>query len=455
MDYPGRERVEECARSFGELADIYYRMPCRKEGFGRQDIEDIFEELTGTVCRGCRSFGKCWKDQAASTYQRLYEALTAMGEGKTEGDIRAGMSDACIRAGKMAGSMVWAFRNMRMKLYYANRLLEGREAVADQLWEMARLLDDMAEEMQRTGELKEPVNRRLCRLFDRRGAQVRKIFLMHKRKRRDELYITMHARKGECVPIRDLAGILSVVLHRRMVPARNSRTVLGAEDETVLFVEETRYCLLYGISRVPKEGELLSGDSFSYFQNDQGAAVLSLSDGMGSGREAAAESRKLIELLEQFLEAGVSEETALGLINSASVYEKKSCSTLDICSVDLYSGSCDIRKLGAAPTFLRRDGQVEIVQSFRTPAGLFHHLDPETQSFRLGDGDTIVLVTDGALDVFSGQKKEEQFAALLEEQTAANPRELAAALMEQLMERCQGKARDDMTVFVGGLWQRV
>ena len=56
MDYPGRERVEECARSFGELADIYYRMPCRKEGFGRQDIEDIFEELTGTVCRGCRSF---------------------------------------------------------------------------------------------------------------------------------------------------------------------------------------------------------------------------------------------------------------------------------------------------------------------------------------------------------------------------------------------------------------
>ena len=54
MDYPGRERVEECARSFGELADIYYRMPCRKEGFGRQDIEDIFEELTGTVCRGCR-----------------------------------------------------------------------------------------------------------------------------------------------------------------------------------------------------------------------------------------------------------------------------------------------------------------------------------------------------------------------------------------------------------------
>ena len=61
------------------------------------------------------------------------------------------MSDACIRAGKNGGQYGGRFRNMRMKLYYANRLLEGREAVADQLWEMARLLDDMAEEMQRTG----------------------------------------------------------------------------------------------------------------------------------------------------------------------------------------------------------------------------------------------------------------------------------------------------------------
>ena len=123
--------------------------------------------------------------------------------------------------------------------------------------------------------------------------------------------------------------------------------------------------------------------------------------------------------------------------------------------MDLYTGSCDIRKLGAAPTFLKRDGHVEVVESFRSPAGLFHHLDPETQGFRLGDGDTVILVTDGVLDVFDGQNKESQFAALVETQNAANPRELAANLMEQLMERCEGKARDDMTVFVGGLWQRV
>ena len=34
------------------------------------------------------------------------------------------------------------------------------------LLEILGAMGDMAEEMQRTGELKEPVNRRLCRLFD-------------------------------------------------------------------------------------------------------------------------------------------------------------------------------------------------------------------------------------------------------------------------------------------------
>ncbi len=151
-------------------------------------------------------------------------------------------------------------------------------------------------------------------------------------------------------------------------------------------MEETRYCLLYGISRVPKEGELLSGDSFSYFQNAQGAAVLSLSDGMGSGREAAAESRKLIELLEQFLEAGVSEETALGLINSASPFMRKKLLHFGhLLRGSITAATVTFASWGRHPRFCGGTDRWRSAD-FRTPAGLFHHLDPETQSFRLGTG---------------------------------------------------------------------
>ena len=42
-----------------------------------------------------------------------------------------------------------------------------------------------------------------------------------------------------------------------------------------------------------------------------------LSDGMGSGMEACRESEEVVELLEQFLESGFSQETAAKMVNSA------------------------------------------------------------------------------------------------------------------------------------------
>lgn len=453
MYYPGSERVEGCARTFGELADIYYHMPCRKDTFSKQDIEEIFEELTRSACSGCPRFEECWKKNALRTYQRMYETLEGMEEGREELLLER-MGSVCICPDRVVEKMAWIFKNMRLRMYYSNCLLENREAVADQLWEMSRLLDDTMDEVLRTSEMKEPVNRRICRLFGRKGVVVRKIFLMQKKKRCEEIYITMYAKKGEYVPVKDLAGILSSVLKRRIVPARDSRAMTGWEEDTILFVEDTRYSLLYGVSRVAKSGESVSGDSFSYMQSNQGEAVLSLSDGMGSGSAASRESERLIELLEQFLEAGVSKDTAMKLINSTAVYERKSYSTLDVCSVDLYSGCCEIRKLGAAPTFLYRDGKVEPIRAFRVPAGLFHHLELEVNHLKLMDGDYVIMLTDGALDAFPGEDKEEQFAKMIEEQKIRNPKDLAARMMEVLLEACGNRARDDMTLYVAGIWQK-
>ena len=59
-----------------------------------------------------------------------------------------------------------------------------------------------------------------------------------------------------------------------------------------------------GVSRITKAGELVSGDNYALLQKETGKVVMSLADGMGSGVGACRESEKVIELLEQFLEAG-------------------------------------------------------------------------------------------------------------------------------------------------------
>ena len=450
MYYPGSEKVEVCARTFGGLADVYYHMPCRKEGIGKQDLEEIFEETTKYACSGCYRFEECWKGQALRTYQKMYETLELLEKGAEDG-LEERMRSVCVYPERMVRQMMNGFRLARMRLYYTNRLLENREAMADQLWEMSHLLDDVLDDVSRAGELKGPTGKKIGRLFARRGAVVSRIFIMQKKK--SEVYITMKAKYAENVPLKDLAGIVSVVMKRKMVPSKGARALLGYEEETVVFVEAPRFQVRYGISRAPKDGEKVSGDSFSYIINDSGEAVLGLSDGMGSGELAAAESSRLLGLLEQFLEAGVSRETAMKLINSTVACERNRYSTLDVCCVDLHSGAGEMGKLGAVASFLCKKGDVEIIDAIRVPAGLFYHVEPETSRFSLGHGDYIIMVTDGVLEAMIGDNKEEEFAELICSQITGNPKELAARLMDCSLEACGRMPADDMTIYVAGIWE--
>ena len=73
---------------------------------------------------------------------------------------------------------------------------------------------------------------------------------------------------------------------------------------------------------------------------------------------------------------------------------------------------------------------------------------------KLADGDYIIMLTDGALEAFRGEGREEQLERLIKEQTAKNPRELAGKLMDGLLEACRNHASDDMTVYVAGIWRK-
>lgn len=96
----------------------------------------------------------------------------------------------------------------------------------------------------------------------------------------------MHTKRKICVPVKKVAAVLSELTDCEMMPARDSRTFVSQEKVTVLFVEATAYQVLYGIKKVTKPGEAVSGDNFSVFWLPEGRFVAGLSDGMGSGLQA-------------------------------------------------------------------------------------------------------------------------------------------------------------------------
>lgn len=139
-----------------------------------------------------------------------------------------------------------------------------------------------------------------------------------------------------------------------------------------------------------------SGDSLCSFQNDEGYFYTLVSDGMGSGREAAITSSLSASFLEKLLYAGCPMKSTLELLNCFVRGSDGECfTTVDLMEADLYTGKARFIKSGAAPSFVIRKGQLYRLHSKTVPVGIMRALDAEALSFDLSDGDTVIMMSDG------------------------------------------------------------
>ena len=270
---------------------------------------------------------------------------------------------------------------------------------------------------------------------------------------RRQIFLTMRARNGQCVSVAEIAQILSGICECSMTSAPGNRCIVNRDFHTIHFVEDVSYQMLYGVARITREKEKVSGDNYICRQEDGGRFVMCLSDGMGSGMDACRESEIVVELLEQFLESGFSQETAARMVNSALVLNGREgmFSTVDICAVDLYTGICEFLKAGAAATFIRRDHWVEAISSESLAAGLVQRIDFDTASRKLYHGDCLVMMTDGVLDALPSECEEETMKEIILDVQESAPREISRGILERVLGYSDYRARDDMTVLVASV----
>ena len=201
-----------------------------------------------------------------------------------------------------------SFEQLSISFCMESRLTENRLAAAGQLQEMSGILTRTMERIYSTREdfqLEQEIGKRLRLL----GVQVHKVFFYNPQGRKCQVYVTMNTRRKICVASRKIASVLSELCECEMMPARDSRSFVSQERVTILFVESVAYNVLYGVKKATRQDEAVSGDNFSVFWLPEGQFYAGLSDGMGSGVQACAQSELFLDLLEQFLEAGMIRET--------------------------------------------------------------------------------------------------------------------------------------------------
>lgn len=145
-----------------------------------------------------------------------------------------------------------------------------------------------------------------------------------------------------------------------------------------------------------RDGETLSGDTVSMFENGESCFYSLVADGMGSGREANMVSRLASLYLEKIIGVGGDMNSALLLLgDTLSRSPGETFTTVDMLEADRVLARAKIVKAGAPPSFLLRGGKQYVIKSKTPPLGIIKEVTPQQTTFSLRRGDIILMVSDG------------------------------------------------------------
>lgn len=451
------ERLRGYAESFQGLSQIFHTMSTNRNSYTADELGQIQNELTGKICASCDSCALCWERDSTPLYGILAQMITSLWNGgMPEADTQSQLEQYCKKSRDMVEEAVHVFERVNLNRAWYNRLLENRQVIAEQLDAMAYIMQDCAREEQVLDASDKHALSEIRYRAKEQGLIVEELHLIEMLDGRFRVEATLRSRMGGCVAVKGFVASVGHVLGRRMRVNAEARTFIAKEPAKITLYEDTTFRSVQGIARLKKDEAKISGDNFSFLELERGEMLLGLSDGMGSGSMACKESEMVLDLVERFLEAGFSVETAIRMMNSAMVMkgENDLYSTVDLCKINLYSGMASLYKIGAAATFIKRDGKVECITSENLPVGARTQIEIESSEIQLKNGDFVVMVTDGVLEYLHVPKPEETMQEVIESIQTNNAGILAKKIMDRVLLFTGGKARDDMTVLATCIWEK-
>ena len=245
----------------------------------------------------------------------------------------------------------------------------------------------------------------------------------------------------------------------------------------------------------------ISGDAAASCGLPGGSRALILSDGMGKGIKAAAGSRLVVTRLRRNLKAGMPVAKAIKEVNRYMIEQAEAASlkspggtdfangqtgsaveqvnptpgqggtdfaagqcssdcadedfaTVDLTVIDRQSCRARFYKMGAATSFIMRQGRVRKIKGAALPVGIIPRLRLTHISAVLKEGDLIVMVSDGITDADMQDPEACWLCDYLSQNIyrdnfdagRLSARQIAADILTEAEARYGGRERDDLTV---------
>lgn len=380
--------------AFSELSRLFFDIGERMKKPLRGDIRQICDRAFDSNCASCRYKSRCWD----KSYTEMIAAINTMSaEIHSSGKLDASkippfLSRSCERIGDITAEIQHnTARHMRELL-----LFDKSEIFALDYEAIAELISHGVRSEVREFEADSVLGERLAGEMSVFGDKVLSVAVCGKEQKK--AIVILDAQKTLEERGEELKNTVSRVLGKNML-FDIGESINGAYR--CIYTPRAQYALECAKgSRCASDEDTYCGDTVNIFALDNGKQYALISDGMGSGADAALSSRISAVFMEKILCAGGTCKTALKMLNGflrnkggGSLHE---CSaTLDLLEADLAHGTARLYKCGAAPTYVFRAGELFKLSSKTLPLGILGDIDSKKLRFDVKDGDVIIMVSDG------------------------------------------------------------
>lgn len=415
----------------------------------KREISTLINKTAERACSDCSLRYCCWNKKATETKKEILHLLSiAQKCGKASiNDVGDTLKNRCIRTERLVCSFNDFFELYRTNILWQKRLSDNKTLACMQISSIAKILDGMAKEKQTLAD--DMTQAQIKTALDGHGIVPEQIGAYFKGD--GNLVIELKFSSGKYHE--DMKYIISQCLTDGLgVRIRFNEIQRDINHILLTYSMCERFCCATGAAGVKKHGENVCGDSFTSMNLTNGTYIAAISDGMGSGEEAASESRNAIDLLRNFLKCGFDIMHAIRLINSTLLMtgNDEIFATIDLCSVNLHTGIADFIKIGGASTYIKTGNTVEKLTASSLPVGILDDIRPKHFSKKLENDSLILMVSDG---VESASDDDGWIEKRLKNMDTINPNILAEKVLELALHNSGGRAKDDMTVIATRIWE--
>lgn len=364
-----------------------------------EDLSRVFDRASELVCRKCRNKSACWNSNFMDTLAAFNDVTPQIRERGVivRDDLPAHFTEQCLQPDALVNAINGELRSQMYRRRFRARLAENRRAAYSQYADVSEVLAAVGEELENACGADGLIQRRLARCLA--GSDIDAEVSVF-RDRGGRLHIVMESPKLRSL-LREPGWLdrLSAAAGLRLCRPNRGEAEC---DGRVLLMEAEPLSVSVGIASLKKKGEPVSGDRGTYFKTEQGVLCILLSDGMGSGESAARESVAVVRILERFLRAGVDPAVAMKMLNSMMLLKNDDSwgfATVDLMTIDLFTGESTFYKYGAAPSYVRSGKTVKRIRSETLAAGLRvgDEALPDVVKLRLKPGCLALIASDGVI----------------------------------------------------------